>query len=263
VTEVIDSHVHVGPPRSAPIEDYLATMDALGLRRAVLVQVIGHHDDTYLADCLRAHPGRFAAIGSVDPDDPATVDRLEDVVARTGIVGLRLPPAARSPGMDPLALWHRADDLGLVVSVRGPFEDVIDPAFAAIVAACPRIRFRFEHLGWLKLATEPPPYRRFSRFLRLADHPKTTVLWSGFYLNSTSDYPYPTSRPLLEMAFRAFGAERTMWSGDWNRPGIDDATYAREMAPMLQAVGIGDAHDRELILGGTAARLFDFDRQPG
>jgi L-fuconolactonase len=149
------------------------------------------------------------------------------------------------------------------VSVRGPFDDVVDPAFAAIVAACPRIRFRFEHLGWSKLAGEPPPYRRFSRFLRLADLPNTAVMWSGFYLNSTSDWPYPTSRPIVRMAFDAFGAARTMWSGDWNRPGIDEATYRREMTPLLDAFGVGDAADRAMILGGTAAAYFDFDRQPG
>jgi predicted TIM-barrel fold metal-dependent hydrolase len=260
--DIIDTHVHVGLAKYGPIEDYVGEMDRLGLRRAVLVQYVGNHDDAYLAAGLRAYPGRFAAIGSIDPEDPTTHARLATHVRATGIQGLRLAPTARSPGPDPLAIWRRADDLALIVSVRGPFEEVIDQAFAAIVAACPRIRFRFEHLGWYNHASEPPPYRRFSRFLRLADHPNTSVVWSGFYLNSASPYPYATSRPIVELAYRAFGADRTMWSGDWNRPDVTTDVYRREMTIVGDSFAVASDADRARIMGGTAASFFDFHRQP-
>ena len=257
----IDAHVHVGPPYR-PVEAYIAEMGRLGLERAVLVQAIGNHDDRYLAACLAAYPGRFAAIGSVDAGDEHAVARLGGAVRTLGLQGLRLAPAARSPGRDPLAVWRRADDLGLVVSVRGPFEDVVDDAFAAIVAACPRVRFRLEHLGWLKLAGAPPPGRPFERFLRLADYPNTSVMWSGFYLNSGTPYPYPGSRAVVERAYRAFGAERTMWSGDWNRPALGDDEYERELELVGGAFPVDSEADRVRIMAGTALELFDFERQP-
>ena len=146
-----------------------------------------------------------------------------------GLMGVRLAPSARSSGADPYAIWRRASALGAIVSVRGPFEDVITEAFELIVATFPGVRFRFEHLGWLKLASEPAPYDRFRRFLRLAAYPNTFAMLSGFYLNSTGPYPYEASAKVVDLAYRAFGADRLMWSGDWNRPNLQPGEYRREI----------------------------------
>jgi L-fuconolactonase len=259
--EVIDTHVHVGLDKYGPIEPYLADMATLGLRCAVLVQHIGNDDDTYLAATAAAHPGRFAVIGSVDPLDAGVARSLPARVRALGLAGIRLPGDARSPGRDPLAVWRAADSLGLVVSVRGPFEALIDPAFKRIVTALPNIRFRFEHLGWFKPHRQPMASSRFDRFLRLAVHPNTFVMWSGFYANSGSAYPYATSRPIVAAALAAFGAERTMWSGDWNRPDGTIEQYRAEMELVGESFPV-DAAQRAWIMGGTAARLFGFDPQP-
>ncbi len=260
--EVIDTHVHAGPPAYASVEAFIADMDRLGMRRAVLVQHFGQHDDTYLAAALRRYAGRFALIGSADPDDPAMVERLEPHLRASGAQGIRLPAGSRSPGRDPEAIWQRADELGLIVSVRGPFADIIDPGFKAIVASCQRIRFRFEHIGWIKADDPIATTANIDRFLRLADHQNTAVQLSGFYLNSATTYPYPSSRALVRAALDAFGPARTMWSGDWNRPDLTLDAYGREIDLLESSFGIVDPAARAMILGGTARAWFDFDRQP-
>ena len=257
--EVIDSHVHVGLDKYRPIEAFLAVMRQAGMRRAVLVQHIGQHDNAYLAASVRRFPGQFAGVGAVDPSDPGALERLDRLKADTGLVGVRLAAAARSPGPDPLAIWKRTDDLGLVVSVRGPFEEVASPAFAAIVAGCPTARFRLEHLGWHKPADERPPYDRFRRLLALAAFPNTFIQISGFYLNSASPYPYPTSAEFVALAYRAFGAKRLMWSGDWNRPNLARGEYEREMTLVGDVFPVDSVADRAMIMGGTAARLFGLE----
>lgn len=252
----LDAHVHIGLEKYAPVERYVEQMDRLGLRHAVLVQYIGGAEDAYLAACLRRHPGRFAALGSVDPLDRAAVGRLAAMVEEAGFLGIRLAAGARTPGRDPWAVWRQANELGLIVSVRGPIDDIASSAFERIVRAFPGIRFRIEHLGWLKLAEEPPPYRRYRRVLRLASYPNTYLQWSGFYLNSTGPYPYTASREVVELAYRAFGADRTMWSGDWNRADISDTAYRAEIDLVGSIFPVNSRADRDRILWGTAATLF-------
>jgi L-fuconolactonase len=257
--EAIDSHVHVGLEKYQPIEAFLAVMERVGMRRAVLVQHIGQLDNGYLAACLQRFPRQLAGIGAVDPSDPGALDRLDGLATVAGFVGVRLAAAARSPGPDPLAIWKRTDDLGLVVSVRGPFEDVASPEFAEIVAGCARARFRLEHLGCHRPADDRPPHDRFRRLLALAAFPNTFIQLSGFYLNSTSPYPYPSSAEPVRLAYRAFGAERMMWSGDWNRPDLARGEYEREMTVVGDVFPVDTPADRAMIMGGTAARLFGFE----
>lgn len=260
--EVVDAHVHVGLAKYGPVERYVKEMDRLGLRRAVLVQYVGNDDDRYLGECLRRYPGRFAAIGAVDPNSPASVDSLEQKIEATGICGVRLPANARTSGSDPLAIWRRADDLALIVSIRGPLGDIASWEFRRIVQTFSRIRFRLEHLASLKSTDDGPLDAQYRRVLELAALPNTFMMWSGFYLNSAGPYPYASSAEAVALAYRAFGAERTMWSGDWNRPEITTGAYRAEMRLIGEDFAVDTAADAARILGGTAAALFPFDRQP-
>ena len=193
--DVIDTHVHVGRAKYGPVEAYLAD-DGCGSACAApsSSSTSGNHDDTYLARCL----ADASRVGSPRSAPSTRTTRRRSVGSRprssqSGIQGLRLTPGARSPGRDPLAIWRRADELGLIVSVRGPFEDVIDPA----VPRRSSRRIRGSASGSSTLAgssspTEPPPYPRFSRAPRASPTIRTpSILWSGFYLNSSESVSVP------------------------------------------------------------------------
>jgi L-fuconolactonase len=257
--EVIDAHVHVGPPNYAPVEDYLTAMSSHGLRRAVLVQQLAAADNDYLVATLTQHPTRFVGIAIVDHRSTRAAAQLEELAAHHRIRGIRLPAIARSPGQDPWAIWRLANRLKLDVSVAGPFDAVISPDMARIVDECPDTHFRFEHLGCLRFSDDPPPYLSFRKFLRLAARPNTSTTWSGFFLNSARPYPYRDARPFLEQSFEAFGAHRIMWSGDWNRSAITDQIYHQAMSLVRDNLDFLTDSDRAAIMGGTAARAFRLD----
>ncbi len=254
--EAFDAHVHVGPPRYAPVTRYVDTMKRHGQRHAVLVQQLGVHDNGHLLDCLDRYPERFVGIVAVDPTDPDAADETRKLAAHPAVRGLRLPADARSPGRHPLAIWRVADELGLVVSVAGPFATVTSVATRRLVDSFPGVHFRFEHLGWLRFADDPPPHLGFADFLRLAESPNTSTMWSGFFLNSRHPHPYPDAHPFLERSLAAFGSGRIAWSGDWNRPNITDANYDRAISLVRADLPFLDDTDRDAILGATSATIF-------
>jgi L-fuconolactonase len=254
---LVDAHVHVGLRKYRPVEDWLEAMDEHGITHAVLVQYIGNHDNAYLEECVVAKPERFAAVAALDAgaaDAPAKLSEL----ARRGLVrGIRLAAASRSAGGDPLALWRRINELGLVASVTGPFADVIGDDFLAVVDQFPNAHFRAEHLGWLRYADDPPPHHGIDRLARLARRPNTSTTWSGFFLNSSRPHPYPDAWPFLHATLEAFGPRRIMWSGDWNRPDLGPRDYQDAIDLVTKHLDFLSPAEREWILGRSAATLFN------
>jgi L-fuconolactonase len=265
---IVDGHLHVGLAKYRPVEDLLKVMEQHGVARAVLVQFIGNIDNTYLSECLRRFPGRFAAIGIVDTAQPDAIDRLRMWVRERGISGLRLPATTRSPGADPDAIWAAMEELGIVASITATsltsndgLATMTSPAFEDLVRRFPRLKFRLEHLGWYPNVAEPPPYAEYRRFLRLADYPNTYTTWSSFYDFSREPYPYRDVLPFLKMTYQAFGARRIMWGSDW--PLIEQHEgYARALAFALNELPVDSEEDRAWILGKTAESLYRFDIVP-
>jgi predicted TIM-barrel fold metal-dependent hydrolase len=85
VAPLADCHVHIIDPARFPLtgargyrprpgesgtrEELAALLDAQGIRHAVLVQLSGYGtDNAVLLDAVAAYPGRFKAIGMIDPD---------------------------------------------------------------------------------------------------------------------------------------------------------------------------------------------------
>lgn len=254
--QVIDAHVHVGTRKYRPVEDFRADMDRHGMRRAVLVQFLGNTDNRYLETVIAADPDRFAGIGLVDPGDIDAAAQVRTIAKRGLFRGIRLPATARSAGPDPLLVWRLIAENGLVASVHGAFQPVVDGAFCDLLEALPDLHVRLEHLGGVMMGSEPPPYDRFRRFLELAARPNTTTTWSGFFLNAATPYPYPDADPFLRMTLEAFGADRIMWSGDWNRPDLGETDYAAAIAQVTSHAPFLDAEQRSWILGGAAGAVF-------
>ena len=91
--------------RACPIEALIADMDASGIDRAVLIEMNGTQIEqhAYVTHCVRTWPDRFTATGLIDMGDPDPPGRLRELVAATGIEGIRLgalgdPTAQRGRG---------------------------------------------------------------------------------------------------------------------------------------------------------------------
>ncbi|MBI2910328.1 MAG: amidohydrolase family protein [Chloroflexi bacterium] len=197
---IVDSHVHTSQYWAEPIQILLCEMDANAVEKAVLVQLMYCYDNEYLLDCMRRYPGRFAACVVVDVEQESAPAQLEDCVRR-GASGLRMKLTAGAPDSLQLAVWRKAEELGLAVSVFGTKEQFASDEFRRIVETFPNLRFVIEHYGrhGQSATDEPPPYPVYRRVLSLADYPNTYMKLGG--LSEVCGKPMPFGQPTL---FRTF-----------------------------------------------------------
>src|SRR5260221_2191174 len=70
----------------------VAAMDKVGVDGAIFISAFSlyRYDASYAVEVQRAHPGRFAIVKPVDPDDPAVADVVADSQKTPGTVGVRI-----------------------------------------------------------------------------------------------------------------------------------------------------------------------------
>jgi L-fuconolactonase len=247
---VVDTHVHVGLRKYEPVEALLDQMNRNRVDKAVLVQYMGNPDNTYLAECMRANPGRFAGVAIVDSSKPDAPDRLARWVREDDLRGVRLNVGLLDQEGP---VWSRAAELGIVVSAAGSLSALASEAFSKFVTGIPELRFRVEHMGHPDV-TEGPPYPVYSRILRLADHPGATIKLSGMYSWSRLPYPYEDAYPFIRAALRAFGAERMAWGSDF--PPVSAREGYRNALELGMTFPGFSVAEREWIMGRTALRIW-------
>jgi L-fuconolactonase len=119
---IIDSQVHAyeantakRPWHSVPNwpdhvtgDEMVAAMDKVGVDGAIFISAFSmyRYDASYAVEVQKAHPGRFAIVKPVDPDDAAVADVVGDWKRTPGAVGIRImltkePNHDRDPN-DPL-----------------------------------------------------------------------------------------------------------------------------------------------------------------
>jgi L-fuconolactonase len=284
--QVVDAHVHVFRPagvrprtvdelvpaaRDAPVEDLLAEMGSAGVDRAVLVALDAN--DGYLAEVLRAHPGRFAAIAVADAaaqgrcpgaDPVSALERrraaLEFGGLRTQWLGDPALPLSESP-MLPSLRWLA--ERGLVLwSYLAP-EQL--PLLRQLPEALPDLVVVLNHLGFFPhdmrvdvhgrpAFDDPLPLEHVEAVAALARHPSVHLMVSGHYALSQGSPPYPDLDPIVHRLAAAYGAERILWASDY--PWIRDVPGYAAMLGLAECALPG-ASPAELaaIRGGTAMRL--------
>jgi L-fuconolactonase len=264
----VDTHVHLSLTTDEPVEILLAQLQHNAVDKAVLVQRIANTDNSYLVDCARRFPGRFAVVCRVDSKSHTAVDELERW-HREGAAGVRLKPGARCPGDDPLAIWKKAQELGMPVSVAGSVEDYASADFEHIVQELPELMFVFEHLcgmGLFVLGTwsknsgakrAPPSDADYRRALALARHPNTYIKVPGLGEISPGTFPYQNVPPYLRMAYDAFGPERMMWGSDWP-PVTQREGYRSALRGAMAYLDWCGREELDWIFGGTALSVWCF-----
>jgi len=272
--DIVDAHCHASPCWYEPVESLLHQMDHNGVDHAVLVQIRGQTNNDYLFECVRRYPDRFVPVVLVDPTRPGAERELERLAGR-GARGVRLEATARSAGDDPgdhpgddprddgLAVWRKAAQLGLPVSTRGSSADYAADEFAQLVQAMPDLTVIIEHLGSRSYPQgDVAPYETRRRALSLARFPNVYVKVGGLGEFCTRAMPvtepFPFEEPIppfIEMAYRAFGAERMMWGSDFP-PVSHREGYSNALRFTLDQFAAKSAEERSLIFGGVARRLF-------
>jgi len=258
---IVDSHCHVAMGWYEPVEALLRQMDTNEVERSILIQIRGQIDNTYQRLCVARHRDRLASVVIVNHTAANAVEALERE-ASLGAVGVRLPPDARSPGEDPLAIWRAAQSLGIAVSSGGAAEAFASAAFASLVGELPDLRIVIEHLGGTNHPEGDPGARLRRRVMGLAQFPNVYMKFHGLGEFAQRAMPvqelFPFRRPLprtLQIAFDAFGPARMMWGSDFppvsGREGYRNALRL----PMEELTDLSD-DERALAFGGVALTVF-------
>jgi predicted TIM-barrel fold metal-dependent hydrolase len=272
---LIDTHVHVwaldhvhqpardpkipSPKTAAPVEWLLEDMAEFGIDRCVLVQSSAFGwDNRYMVECLERYPGKFRAIGLVDPLSSGNADALRRWMGR-GLSGFRLHPLyypelpiwIDSEAHDPL--WRAAAETGAIIQLQMLPQHA--PAVHRMARRHPEVRVVVDHLGKPDVA-ERPPYPSYEPVLRLAELPNVWVKIGDYQIASGQDFPWRDTWPFVAALKERFGPERMLWGTGYPR--------RARLVPFEQAL----AHVRglpcftptelERVLGETPRRLFAF-----
>lgn len=279
--EIIDSHLHVWSDDTArypwqpvvgmPAHKLPGSVDLLlrlqaecGVSRAVIVQPGNYgYDHSYILDCCRRHPGRFAAVCLVDPQAPDAARQLERLVRVEGCAGLRLRPLFTpddwrwfsAPGVN--SLWQAAGDLGVPISVLALPSQM--EALGEMIVRFPAVKVVVDHLG-RQLAAESPDYPGAKSLLQLADYGNAYVKVSALSGASAQPYPYCDAVRLVNRVYQRFGAARLLWGTDF--PYVQAKEGYQQALRQVDEYTFMSQEDKEWLLGRTVRTLYSFGSPP-
>jgi len=273
---IIDSQVHAyeantpkRPWASVPNwpahvtgEEMVAAMDKVGVDGAIFISAFSmyRYDASYAVEVQRKHPGRFAIVKPVDPDDPAVADVIADWKRTPGAVGVRImmpkePGRDRSPtdpGFDRIV--RAAIKHGFPVNVL--FWGNLD-AGTTLIDRHPDARFIIDHLGILQPRTPPAPpepWADLPKVLDLAKRKNAVIKVSGACTLSQKPYPFPDIWDPLARIFDAWGFERCLWGTDWTRA-FAVVNYEQAVEPFRLTDRLSKS-ERAMLMGGACAKAY-------
>jgi L-fuconolactonase len=209
------------PHRPVPLgaDALIAEMNAAGVQRAVLVppSFEGTRDDLVL-DAAARYPGRFAAMGKIDPADPAARDRLAGWRGQQGMLGLRFNFKKRPETLTEERMawvWGAAETAGVPVYL-GVTHTML-PAVDAIAAKHPGLKIILDHLALAGGIKDDEAFSDIGLLIAIATRQNVAVKASALPCYSTAPYPFRNLHGYLRQVFDAFGPRRMMWGSDLTR----------------------------------------------
>jgi predicted TIM-barrel fold metal-dependent hydrolase len=247
-------------PPSATGDETVAAMDRLGIDGAIFISAFSlyGYDASYAVEVQRKHPGRFAIVKPVNPDDPAVADHIAEWKKQPGAVGVRVI-VTKEPGRNPS---DAGLDRVLRESVRHDFPVNILcwgnlERGTAVIDRHPGTRFIVDHLGIMQPRTPPAPPQPWAdlpKVLELAKRRNAVIKVSGACTLSQKPYPFPDIWDPLARIFDAWGFDRCLWGTDWTRA-FAVVNYEQAVKPFLETKRISDS-ERAMLMGGACAKAY-------
>jgi len=273
-TPVIDTHLHCfagtadkrfpfhanapyRPETKATPKHLLRCMDGAGVDFSVVVHPEPYQDDhRYLDHCLRVGGKRVKGTCLFFGDQPQSLVKMPALVKRHPgrIVAARIHAFRkdRIPDFDTPAvgrLWKQAADLGLAVQLH--FEPKYAGGFEKYIRRFPQTTVIIDHLGRPLQATT----REHAKVFAWARYPNTII--------KIASLPAPGAKvsrpigPIIRRLVEAYGPGRSIYGGGFNGAATP-ASYRAFRERVIRYLSSFSKKDRDLVLGGTAARIFGF-----
>jgi L-fuconolactonase len=247
-------------PPSATGDEQVAAMDKLGIDGAIFISAFSlyGYDASYAVEVQRKHPGRFALVKPVDPDDPAVLETIAEWKKQPGAVGIRVI-TTKEPGRNPS---DKGLDRVLREAVRHDFPVNILcwgnlERGTALIDRHPDTRFIIDHLGIQQPRTPPAPAQPWAdlpKVLDLARRKNAVIKVSGACTLSQKPYPFPDIWDPLSRLFDAWGFERCLWGTDWTRA-FAVVNYEQAVEPFRKTDRLSDP-ERAMLMGGACAKAY-------
>lgn len=250
-------------------DEMVAAMDQVGVHGAIFVSPFAmyRYDASYAVEVQRAHPGRFALVKPVDPDDPAVADVIAEWKKTPGTVGIRIM-MTKEPGRD-RDPTHPGLDRILHAAVQHDFPvnllcwGNLD-AGGVLIDRHPDARFIIDHLGIMQPRTPPAPKEPWAdlpKVLDLAKRNNAVIKVSGACTLSREPYPFPDIWDPLARVFDAWGFDRCLWGTDWTRA-FAVVNYEHAVEPFRQTNRLSDS-ERAMLMGGACAKAYGWSPKSG
>ena len=264
---IIDAQVHIWPPESAerpyvkedaskphrPIpltyDRLLEKMKTAGVDRAILVPPSweGYRND-YALEAAQRYPARFAVMGKVPLNDPASKDKLASWLKQPGMLGFRI--SFRHSGThsfldDGTADWFWADceRYDIAVMIFAPFAVA---KIGAIAERHPGLRVIVDHMGlnvqWKGKDLGPG----IDVLLKFASMKNVGVKASCLPCYVAEPYPFPTLHPQISRVVDAFGPQRIFWGTDLSQM---PCSYRQAVTLVTEELDFLSLQDKEWIMG--------------
>ncbi len=278
MTDIIDTHPHVISPDTdryplQPIggvqsswsqghtlthDELIAAMDEAGIAKAVVVQASTAYgyDNSYLADAVAAHPDRFTGVFAVDVLAPDAIEKIEYWRAKN-LTGLRLFTAGSTiagqadwlddPHTQPM--WAHAVETGLPVcmQMRPPGLKLL----ANVLEQFPETTILIDHLA-RSVFDDGPPYELAADLWALAWYPNVNLKLTLRNIEA-ADKGQSTLADFLDKLLSTYGADRIAWGSNFPAAG---KPLPELVERALDALAPLDAKDRDMIMRGTALKLY-------
>jgi predicted TIM-barrel fold metal-dependent hydrolase len=241
-------------------DEMVAAMDKVGVHGAIFVSAFSMYlyDASYAVEVQRAHPGRFALVKPVDPDDRAVGEVIAEWKKTPGAVGIRIRLLKESglqpgdPGLDRILREAVRHDFPVNLLCWGNLETC-----KALIERHPDARFVIDHLGILQPRTPPAPSQPWAdlpQVLELAKRPNAVIKVSGACTLSREPYPFSDIWEPLARIFDAWGFERCLWGTDWTRA-FAVVNYEQAVRPFVETKRLSES-ERAMLMGGACAKAY-------
>lgn len=272
--QIVDAQIHIwgkGLPSnkahwqvtSFTAAEAIRLMDEAGVDGAVIHPPPWDPDSTALSfQALRDFPGRFAILGALPLDDPASRGRIATWRQQPGMLGLRylfISEGERKRLEDGTYdwLWVEAEKAGVPVAVLATHSLA---HLGRIAERHPGLRLTIDHLGGLGGNTtlkDHAAMAHMGELLALARLANVGVKATGAPGYSAEAYPYPIMRDYVRRIFDAFGPQRTFWGTDISKM---PCTWKQCITQFTEEMPWMSAADKRLVMGEAICAWWGWKR---
>jgi predicted TIM-barrel fold metal-dependent hydrolase len=241
-------------------DEMVEAMDKVGVDGAIFISAFSmyRYDASYAVEVQRKHPGRFALVKPIDPDNPALGDVIAEWKKTPGAVGIRIMLRKESgqrpddPGLGRICREAARHDFPVNILCWDNLENG-----TALIDRHPDTRFILDHLGILQPRTPPAPPQPWAdlpKVLELARRKNVVIKVSGACTLSREPYPFPDLWDPLARIFDAWGFERCLWGTDWTRA-FAIVNYENAVKPFVETKRLSES-ERAMLMGGACAKAY-------